>query len=198
MPSDPFEFLLVNGLFITIFLIFLWREIVRRPYFLLALIPFLLTGYIAAAIACIPLVYFIGRKNQNPEDILASIGLILLIFCEIFYLKDNMGDIYFRMNTVFKCYLPAWIMLGTAACLMVGKLLAGADWLPVISARKSGIITAIVVGFLFILPFVIPFNLNYGTGTLDGMAYLKDMHPGDAGAVMYLRTLPGDERIVEG
>jgi YYY domain-containing protein len=196
-PSDPLEFLLVNGLFIAIFLVFLWRDIVHRPYLLLALIPFLLTGYIAAAIACIPLVYFIGRKNKNPEDFLASIGLILLIFCEIFYLKDSMGDIYYRMNTVFKCYLPAWIMLGTAACLMVGKLLAGTDWLPVISARRRGIITAIVVGFLFILPFIIPFNLNYGTGTLDGLAYLKDTHAGDAGAIMYLRTLPGDERIVE-
>jgi YYY domain-containing protein len=196
-PSNPFEFLLVNGLFIAIFLVFLWREIVRRPYLLLALIPFLLTGYIAAAIACIPLVYFIGRKNHSTEDVLAVFGLALLILCEIFYLKDSMGDVYYRMNTVFKCYLPAWIMLGTAACLMVGKLLGEADWLPVITTRKSGIITTIIVGMLFVLPFVIPFNLNYGTGTLDGMAYLKDTHAGDAGAIQYLRTLPVDERIVE-
>ena len=68
---------------------------------------------------------------------------------------------------------------------------------PVITARNSGIITTIIVGILFVLPFVIPFNLNYGTGTLDGMAYLKDTHPGSAGAILYLRTLPGNERIVE-
>ena len=35
------------------------------------------------------------------------------------------------------------------------------------------------------------------TGTLDGLAYLKDSHAGDAGAVTFLRTLEGDERIVE-
>jgi YYY domain-containing protein len=196
-PSNPFEFLLVNGLFIVIFLGFLWREIVHRPYLLLILIPFLLTGYIAAAIACIPLVYFIWRKKYGHEDILAGIGLILLILCEIFYLKDSMGDIYYRMNTVFKCYLPAWIILGTAACLMVGKFLTTAYWVPVISSRKSGIITVIIVGMLFVLPFVVPFNLNYGTGTLDGLAYLKDTHPADARAITYLRALPGDERIVE-
>ena len=196
-PSDPFEFLLVNGLFIVIFLAFLWRDIVRRPYLLLILVPFLLTGYIAAAVAGIPLLYFIRRKKQDPEDILASIGLTLLIICEIFYLKDNMGDIYFRMNTVFKCYLPAWIMLGTAACLMVGKWLSTADWLPVISSRKTAIITFVIVGIFFILPFVIPFNMNYGTGTLDGLAYLQDTHAGDAGAIAYLRTLPGDEILVE-
>ena len=33
-------------------------------------------------------------------------GLTILIMCELIYLKDNMGDTYFRMNTVFKCYLP--------------------------------------------------------------------------------------------
>jgi uncharacterized membrane protein len=179
------------------FFAFLWRDMVERPYLLLVVIPFVLTGYIAAAIAVIPLIYFIARKHHDLSDILAGIGLIILIFCEIFYLKDNMGDTYFRMNTVFKCYLPVWIMLGIAAASMVGKWLSESRWIPVISARNTAIITAIVVGILFVLPFIIPFNLNYGTGTLDGLAYLKDSHTGDAGGVTYLRTLQGDERIVE-
>ncbi|HZK30359.1 MAG TPA: DUF2298 domain-containing protein [Methanoregula sp.] len=196
-PSNPFEFLLVNGLFIAIFLAFLWRDIVRRPYLLLAVIPFAFTGYIAAAIAIIPLVYFIERKHHDLSDVLASAGLTILIFCEIFYLKDNMGDTYFRMNTVFKCYLPVWILLGIAASSMIGKWLSEKKWIPVVSARNKAIMTASVVGILFVLPFVIPFNLNYGTGTLDGLAYLKDSHAGDAGAVTYLRTLQGDDRIVE-
>jgi len=196
-PSNPFEFLLVNGLFIFIFLAFLWRDILRRPYLLLAVIPFVLTGYIAAAIALIPLMYFIGRKHHNPEDILTGIGLIILILCEIIYLRDNMGDTYFRMNTVFKCYLPAWIILGSAVCLMAGNYLSGVKGIPVISTRNTRIVTVIVVGTLFVLPFAIPFTMNYGTGTLDGLAYLNDSHPGDAGAITYLRTLQSDERIVE-
>ena len=125
IPSDPLEFLLVNGLFIAIFFTFLWRDMVKRPYLLLVVIPFILTGYIAAAVAAIPLIYIIARNNHDSPDILAAVGLVLLIFCEIFYLKDNMGDTYFRMNTVFKCYLPAWIMLGIAATTMVGKWLSG-------------------------------------------------------------------------
>ncbi|MDD1695546.1 MAG: DUF2298 domain-containing protein [Methanoregula sp.] len=196
-PSNPLEFLLVNGFFIVVFFAFLWRDIIKRPYLLLVVIPFLLTGYVAAAIACIPLIYFLSREHHELSDILASIGLFLLIFCEIFYLKDNMGDTYFRMNTVFKCYLPAWIMLGIAASVMVGTWLSESRWIPVISDRNTTIITAVVVSILFILPFVIPLNPNYGTGTLDGLAYLKDSHPGDAGGVTFLRTLRGDERIVE-
>ena len=54
-----------------------------------------------------------------------------------------------------------------------------------------------MVSILFFLPFVIPVNQNYGRGTLDGLAYLHDSHPGDAAAVAYLRTLTGNEIIVE-
>jgi YYY domain-containing protein len=196
-PSNPFEFLLVNGLFIAIFFAFLWRDIVRRPYLLLAVIPFVLTGYLAAAIAAVPLIYFLAREHHDLPDILASIGLLLLIFCELFYLKDNMGDTFFRMNTVFKCYLPAWIILGIAATTMIGNWLSECRWIPVISARNTAIITITVVCLLFTVPFIIPFNLSYGTGTLDGLAYLKDSHAGDFGAVTYLRSLHGDYRIVE-
>jgi YYY domain-containing protein len=196
-PSNPLEFLLVNGLFIAIFIAFLWRDMVKRPYLLLAVIPFILMGYFAAAIAVIPLIYFLAREHHDLSDILACVGLSLLIFCEIFYLKDNMGDTYFRMNTVFKCYLPVWIILGIASATMVGKWLSESRWIPVISARNTIIITATVVGLLFIIPVVIPFTMSYGTGTLDGLAYLKDSHAGDYGGVTYLRTLHGDERIVE-
>ena len=196
-PSNPLEFLLVNGLFIAIFFAFLWRDMVKRPYLLLAVIPFILMGYVAAAIAVIPLIYFLVREHHDLSDILACVGLSLLIFCEIFYLKDNMGDTYFRMNTVFKCYLPVWIILGIASATMVGKWLSESRWIPVISARNTIIITATVVGLLFIIPVIIPFTMSYGTGTLDGLAYLKDSHAGDYGGVTYLRTLHGDERIVE-
>jgi YYY domain-containing protein len=196
-PSNPLEFLLVNGLFIAIFFVVLWRDIMKQPYLLLVVIPFVLAGYVAAAIAVIPLIYFIARKHPDLSDILASIGLVILIFCEIFYLKDNMGDTYFRMNTVFKCYLPAWIILGIAATTMVGKWLSESRWIPVISAKNTAIIMVTIVSLLFILPFVIPFTVSYGTGTLDGLAYLKDSHTGDAGGITYLRTLRGDDRIVE-
>ena len=197
LSSSVPEFLLVNGFFIAIFIAFLSRDITERPYYLIAVLPFLLTGYFAAAVAVVPLVYLVVRKKQNITEILAIFGLVILVLCELIYLKDNMGDTYFRMNTVFKCYLPAWLMLGTAAFLMIGQRLSGWGKVPVLSTRNTTVITLAVVCLLFALPAGVQYNAGYGTGTLDGLAYLSVTHPGDAGAVAYLRTLSGDERIVE-
>ena len=197
LSSSVLEFLLVNGLFIAIFVTVLYREIIRRPVLLLAVVPFIVTGYLAAAVAVVPLVYLLARKEQDFPGILGMAGLAIIILCELVYLKDNMGDTYFRMNTVFKCYLPAWLMLGISSFTMVAQ--KAADWkkIPVFSFRGSAIITITVVCILFASPFIIQYNAGYGTGTLDGLAYLSTTHPGDAGAVAFLRNLTGDEHIVE-
>ncbi|MGA7798175.1 MAG: DUF2298 domain-containing protein, partial [Methanoregula sp.] len=196
-PSDPFQFLLVNGWFIVIFLLFLLKDIRGRPYLLLVAVPFVLAGYTAAAIAAIPLIYFLAKKEHSVPDLLAIFGLALLILVELFYLKDNMGDTYFRMNTVFKCYVPAWIILGISSLSMIGAWLSRPGRVPVMPARKSTALAILVVGLFFVVPFLVPLDLNYGSRTLDGLAYLDSSHPGDAGGAAYLRNLTGNEILVE-
>jgi len=196
-PSDPLEFLWVNGIFIAIFIVLLVPEIRKKPWLLLACLPFALAGYVAAAIAVIPLVYFIAKADRNLTDVLAAFGLAILIACELIYMKDNMGETYFRMNTVFKCYLPAWLMLGTAAFVMAGQWCASSLRIPDVSDRISAALTVIVVTILFILPFVVIAPVSNAPGTLDGLAFLETQHPADAGPVAYLRTLAGNEILVE-
>jgi len=198
-PSDPAEFLLVSGFFIAILIAFLAEDIRKRPWLMLIAIPFIAFGYIAATFAAIPAVYFTSRllteKRTDSADLLAVFGLVILIACELFYLKDNMGDTYFRMNTVFKAYLPAWILLSTASFVMVARWLS--FHVPAIQTKTSVVLILTVTGVLFILPFVIGFNADYGTYTLDGLAYVGTDHPGDAAAVGYLRNLSGSETLVE-
>ena len=187
-PSDPFQFLLVNGWFIAIFLLFLLKDIRGRPYLLLVAVPFVLAGYTAAAIAAIPLIYFLAKKEHSVPDLLAIFGLAILILVEIFYLKDNMGDTYFRMNTVFKCYVPAWIILGISSLSMIGAWLSRPGRVPVMPARKSTALAILVVGLLFVVPFLVPLDLNYGSRTLDGLAYLDSSHPGSTAVLLISGT----------
>lgn len=196
-PSDPLEFLWVNGIFIAIFFVLLVPEIRKKPWLLLACLPFALAGYVAAGIAVIPLVYFIAKADRNLTDVLAAFGLAILIACELIYMKDNMGETYFRMNTVFKCYLPAWLMLGTAAFVMAGQWCASSLRIPPVSGKVSAVVTGVVVTILFILPFVVIAPFSNAPGTLDGLAFVETQHPTDAGAIAYLRSLAGSEILVE-
>jgi len=196
-PTPVPAFLLVHGIFIILFLIYLARDIAGRPLLLLTPVPFALAGYAAAGVAALPLVYFLARKRKTPAELLAVIGLIVIIICEFFYLKDNMGDTYYRMNTVFKFYLPAWILMGASgfamAATMASPLCARLNLTR--GAKRAALVISVVL--LLTLPVVIPFENPNRDMTLDGLAYLTASHPGDAEAVKFLRSLDGVSGIVE-
>lgn len=196
-PSDPLQFLLVHGFFVGIFYICIARDLFRRPYVAVAAAPFLLAGYAAAAIAALPLAYFALRKHRSVSEYLAILGLAIMIVCEIVYIKDNMGETYFRMNTVFKFYIAAWLLSATAALSMVGTWVASRRDEPILTEpqRKTA---AIILSALFLaIPLILNLTFGFGTGTLDGLAYLDTAHPEDAKAVSFLRSLPPGEIIVE-
>ncbi len=196
-PSDPVEFLLVHGFFLAILVASSAPDIRGRPYLLAAAVPFLLAGYTAAAIAVVPLAYLIARRRFTAVDTLAILGLGIILATEIIYLKDNMGETYFRMNTIFKFYIPAWLLMGTASLVIVGEWLGNTRIDRRMPARVGRVLPALAVVALLAAPFAINIDFGYGNHTLDGAAYLEGSHPGDAAAIAFLRNLPGDQIIVE-
>ncbi|HZD44113.1 MAG TPA: DUF2298 domain-containing protein, partial [Methanomicrobiales archaeon] len=196
-PSEPLQFLLVHGFFLAVFFVYIGRDIVKRPYLALAVAPFLAFGYAAAAIAALPLAFLAARKEHTIPEIFAIAGLALSILCEILYFKDNMGDVYYRMNTVFKCYIPVWLMMSVGAFSMIGGYLERVKipW-RILPVHRRALAVCAVAGLL-VLPFALNINFGPGTHTLDGLAYLEGTNPGDAEAVRYLASLPVGDLIVE-
>lgn len=197
LASDPVQFLFVHGFFILIFILSIVHDIPRRPYLLVVPLLFILAGYNAAAIAALPLVYLVLRRDPDVPELLAIFGLLIIILCELVFVRDYMGDINFRMNTVFKWYIAAWFFMGISAVLMAGRYLSKANFIPDLSKRENCVFFTIILCVLFIAPWVIHFNPYYEGYTLDGLAYLNTSHPGDAAAVAYLRSLQSNEIIVE-
>jgi YYY domain-containing protein len=196
-PSPVPAFLLVHGLFLLIFLAYLRKDIIRRPLLIFTPVPFIVGGYAAAGIAALPLAYFLLKKNKNPAELLAICGLVVIILCEFFYLKDNMGEVYYRMNTVFKFYLPAWILMASSAFALLAIMLEPPlSGLRVSQSMKRGALL-IAVAFMLAAPLAIPLEYSYRGATLDGLSWLDAAHPGDAQAISFLRSLDGHYGLVE-
>lgn len=198
-PSDPVEYMLVFGFFIVIFLLDCLKDLWHRPYLLLVAVPFLLAGYTAAALAMVPLVCILSRKRISTCELPAVFGLLIITFIEVIYLKDNMGDIYFRMNTVFKFSLVAWMLMGVSAFSIIGNWLDKSNYSLSLSEKQFRVLFVLVIAFFIAAPVLIPdLSYGYGSKTLDGSEWLKNLHPGDAGAIDFLRLISDvDVRLVE-
>ncbi|MDD5420506.1 MAG: DUF2298 domain-containing protein [Methanomicrobiaceae archaeon] len=205
-PTDPLRFLLFFGFFIPIFIAYVWRDIRTRPYLLIVPALAALAGYATAALALLPATALLARREHSPAEVLAIGGLLAVTACEIVYLQDVYTDLYYRFNTVFKVYFDAWVLMGTAGGLMAGAWLTrrriGADIPP--ASRYAAV--AVATALLFAAPWaadadfardVLHIEYDSGYRTLDGAAYLEGAHPGDAAAIRYLSSLPGEFVIVE-
>jgi YYY domain-containing protein len=130
--------------------------------------------------------------------LLAILALLLTFSVEFVYLKDSFGT---RMNTVFKFYYQAWVLLGISAAF--GLYYLG----PWIRARRRVLSWLLVLGFvpLFLASLVYPVLSTYnktggfrGPPTLDGMAYLEMAYSDDLAAIRWLRdNVEGAPTIVE-
>jgi YYY domain-containing protein len=196
-PSDPLQFLLVHGLFLAVFILYLAGDMVKRPYLAIAALPFVIAGYPAAAIAAVPLAFLVARRDRTGPEVLAIAGLTLAVVVELIYFRDNMGETYYRMNTVFKCYVAIWLLLSTAALAMIGAWAQQLHSPPQLSRQSRRYIAIGAVAVLLVSPYLLNIDFGYSSRTLDGLEYLQNTHPGDAHAIAFLRSYPGADGIVE-
>ena len=131
--------------------------------------------------------------------VLLSIGVYLIIGPEMFRLVDIFNN---RMNTVFKLYYQAWIMLGLVSAYALYYCVSRWNY-EGISARFFSWGWIVVAGILIVS------SLYYAPGaaldktksqlpdSLDGLAFVKASSPGEYEAILWLRENLSEGNIVE-
>jgi YYY domain-containing protein len=125
--------------------------------------------------------------------LLLSLGVLLILGPDFLYLRDNFG---YRINTVFKFYYQAWILLSLAAAFGVAVMLSQ---LRGLARSLQTIMVVVVIGLGLIYPvFSLPKKTdNFKAAspeqrTLDGAAYLANAMPDDYQAIQFMQKLdPG-------
>ncbi len=123
-------------------------------------------------------------------------ALLLAYIVEFAYLRDLFGS---RMNTVFKFYYQAWVMLALASAYGVSRL-AGRRVAVWLKAPALALTVLLLAGSLFYPAAAIPSKAGefLGKPTLDGLAFLRQSSPADVAAIEWIRAnLPGDAVVIE-
>ncbi len=182
-------------------LLHLHQALVKRPQALYVLAMLLLAGTAFTLVALLlfqlwvlallgPLVALFGllvlRRRATVEEsftsFLAFMGLGILLGCEVVFLKDFLqGGDHYRMNTIFKFYTQAWVLLALVAGVTLPRLWR---WFSTVKRRWLGYAWKGAFLFLFLSSTIFIF---LGTaqrvtdrfpgprpplGTLDGSAFM--------------------------
>ena len=127
--------------------------------------------------------------------LMALTALLLTFSVEFVYLRDTFGT---RMNTVFKFYFQAWVLLALTAAF--GVIYIARYGGRVVRWVGLPLVTLLVVAGMFYPVFATYTRAEkfQTEPTLDGTAYLDRQQPGDAGAIAWLRAnVPGTATVLE-
>jgi uncharacterized membrane protein len=143
-----------------------------------------LTAAVLIAPLGLALTFALRRWVSADEAFVAwlmAAGLGVVAGIELFYLRDFLeGGEWYRMNTLFKFSMPAWLFLGLAAGVSLPRIWAAAagwpDWLRM--PWRAATVLLLAAGLAF-APAGTPARVQDrfpgprpAIGTLDGMAFM--------------------------
>ena len=144
-------------------------------------------------------------KQDSPRHgliyalMLAALGLLLIMGPELLYVDDSFGGALERMNTVFKLYYQAWIVLSAAAGYAIFHVLtlkSGAEGtVPTLSRVWAAAFVVLLACSAYYAPAAAATEAGVRgrDPTLDGLAHL----PWDErAAIEFIRTDAGSDSAV--
>lgn len=169
------------------------------------------TLLLGGVIALVVMLWYGRFSKSNPRQkkkhalpfvlLLMGTGALLTLGPEFVYLKDNFSV---RLNTVFKFYYQAWLLLGISAIFALFYL-----WY--IKARLAAGLATAVYAIGFILALMFPFYAIQSRAieyqgpvdaaqrrppTLDGLAQMALYNPDEYAAILWLKENAGPDDVV--
>jgi uncharacterized membrane protein len=149
-------------------------------------------GLITFLALLIPVLAFLFRSEKSSSAfvlLMIALGALLIIGPDFLYLRDNFG---YRINTIFKFYYQAWIVLSLAAAygvILLFRSLRGAA-----NVAFSGLfILVLMVGLTYPILSIFNktnnFNPPFGF-TLDDFDRVQRENADEAAAINWLRAAP--------
>ncbi len=128
-----------------------------------------------------------AQPNVSSEAfvfILIFVGLALTLVVEFLYLRDSFGV---RMNTVFKFYYQAWVMLGCASAYGVWWLLDRLEKPAIRLLFVLGATLFIGLGLVYTVMAIPTRAADFnGPANLDGASTIANTYPDDWAAIQWL------------
>ncbi len=160
----------------------------------------LFAGVLLAAAGALAALVWTGVEQRPGRNLTFALALfftaLLLTYgVEFVFLRDSFGT---RMNTVFKFYYQAWIMMAIAsayAVYYIGTRASGA-----LRAGALGVMAVLILGAMAYPVFAIPSKANdfQGEPSLDGTRFVAQNRPDEAAAIDWVRqNAPADAVILE-
>jgi len=150
---------------------------------------------------------FIFKSGQENEVkfvlVLTIMGTLIVLFCELFFIKDRFPSPYERFNTVLKLYFPIWLFFGLAsgyAVYFVLRNLKGITKVVWVALLVLLLLASIIHPIASTTGYTSGRQTIFGAdrGTLDGIEYLETVNKGDYEAVLWInKNISGQPTILE-